>query len=219
MSGGIMKRFVAAVVVISLLGFAILARAETLVAPEVLVKNAVQEVLTAIKQGKSDKKQIQDLVDARVLPVFDFTLMTKRTVDRQAWKDATPEQKKMLVEQFRDLLLRSYIGKAFGASKNVTVKFEPTQYAESDDQVTVKTQINTPGDAPLAVEYDLKKTSAGWRVVDFSVAGPRLALEMYSGQFRVPLQQSGIDGVIKFLVDKNHAAENVVASARKADAK
>jgi len=219
MFGGYMNRLVAAVAGLAMMGCALMARAESTEAPDVMVKSAVMEVLTVIKQGKSDKAQLEELVNTRVLPLFDFTLMTKRTVDRQTWKDATPEQKKMLVEGFRDLLVRSYIGKAFGASKNVTVKFEPTNYAPSDDQVTVKTQITTPGEAPVAVEYDLKKTSAGWKVVDFSVAGPRVALEMYNGQFSAPLRQSGIDGVIKFLVDKKLAAENSAASVRKADAK
>ena len=213
-----MKRFIAAVVGMSFLSLATLVRAEAPVSPDVMVKSAVQDVLAVLKQGKSDKKQIQDLVDTRVLPLFDFTLMTKRAVGLP-WKTATPEQKKMLVDQFRDLLVRVFIGKAFSGNTDAAVKFEPSNFAESDDQVTVKTVITTPGNAPVAVEYDLKKTSVGWKVVDFSVAGPRLALDIYSNQFRDPLQQSGIDGLIKFLEEKNHAAELALASARKADAK
>ena len=213
-----MKRWVAGFVGMSLLSFAILTRAETTVAPDVMVKGAVQDVLAVLKQGRSSKKQIQDLVDTKVLPMFDFTLMTKRAVG-PIWKTATPEQKKTLVDEFRDLLVRVFIGKAFTGVSDVTVKFEPTNYSEGDDQVTVKTLISTPGETPVAVEYDLKKTSVGWKVVDFSVAGPRLALDIYSNQFRDPLQQSGIDGLIKFLEDKNHAAEKALATVHKADAK
>ena len=218
MFGGNMKRVVIALVSLTLLGFTLVARAEAIVAPDAMVKNAVQEVLGVLKQGKSDKKQIQDLVDTKVLPMFDFTLMTKRAVG-QIWRTASPDQKKMLVDQFRDLLVRVFIGKAFTGVTNVTVKFEPTNYSEGDDQVTVKTLISTPGETPVAVEYDLKKTSAGWKVVDFSVAGPRLALDIYSNQFREPLQQSGIDGLIKFLVEKNRAAEIALAAARKTEVK
>jgi phospholipid transport system substrate-binding protein len=218
MFGGNMKKLIAAFVVVSLLGFALFARAETVVAPDVMVKTAVQDVLAVLKQGKSDKKQIQDLVDTKVLPMFDFTLMTKRAVG-PIWKTATPEQKKVLVDQFRDLLVRVFIGKAFTGVSNVSVKFEPTNFAEGDDQVTVKTLISTPGEAPVAVEYDLKKTSVGWKVVDFSVAGPRLALDIYSNQFRDPLQQTGIDGLIKFLEEKNRAAENALVAGQKAAAK
>ncbi len=218
MFGGNLKRVVIALVSLTLLGFTLVARAEAIVAPDAMVKNAVQEVLGVLKQGKSDKKQIQDLVDTKVLPMFDFTLMTKRAVG-QIWRTASPDQKKMLVDQFRDLLVRVFIGKAFTGVTNVTVKFEPTNYSEGDDQVTVKTLISTPGETPVAVEYDLKKTSAGWKVVDFSVAGPRLALDIYSNQFREPLQQSGIDGLIKFLVEKNRAAEIALAAARKTEVK
>jgi phospholipid transport system substrate-binding protein len=207
-----MKRVVAALAGISLLCFSIIVNAETAVAPDVMVKSAVQDVLTLLKQGKSSKKEIQDLVDSRVLPMFDFKLMTRRAVG-QAWKTATPEQQKELVDEFRNLLVRVFIAKAFSGVSDVKVKFEPTNYTEGDDQVTVKTLISTPGEAAVAVEYDLKKTLAGWKVVDFSVAGPRLALDIYSNQFRDPLQQTGVDGLIKFLVEKNRAAENALAAA------
>ena len=103
-----MKRLVVAVFGISLLGFVMLARAETAASPDAMVKSAVQDVLTVLKQGKSDKKQIQELVDTRVLPQFDFTLMTKRAVG-PIWKTATPEQKKILVDEFRNLLVRVFI--------------------------------------------------------------------------------------------------------------
>ena len=214
-----MKRLVAAVLGISLFSFSIFANAETAVAPDVMVKSAVQDVLALLKQGKSNKKEIQDLVDTRVLSMFDFKLMTKRAVG-PIWKTATPDQQKVLVEEFRNLLVRVFIAKAFTGVSDVKVKFEPTNYTEGDDQVTVKTLISTPGETPVAVEYDLKKTSAGWKVVDFSVAGPRLALDIYSNQFRDPLQQTGVDGLIKFLGDKNRAAEvALAAAAQKAQAK
>lgn len=188
------------------------------VAPELLVKNVVQEVLVALKQDKADKKKIQAMVDEKVLPIFDFTLFTKRAVG-VAWKTASADQKKVLVDEFRDLLVRVFIAKAFVSSGNHSVKFEPVKYAEGDDQVTVKTFIVTPGEAAIAVDYDLKKTAAGWKVVDLAIAGPRLAVDIYSNQFREPLQQSGVDGLIKFLTDKNKAAESNLVAGRKADAK
>lgn len=214
-----MKKVVALVVGMSLLAGSMLLRAETM-APDVLVKNTVQEVLLALKQEKSDKKKIQAMVDEKVLPMFDFTLMTKRAIGPgTAWKEASAEQKKMLVDEFRNLLVRAFIAKAFTSSGNRTVKFEPSKYVEGDDQVTIKTQIITQGEQPIAVDYDLKKTSAGWKAVDIAIEGPRLAAEIYHNQFHDPLQQSGVDGVIKFLVEKNKSADGVAISVRKAEAK
>jgi phospholipid transport system substrate-binding protein len=212
-----MKRFIALMLAVLLSAFPIFVRAEA-VTPDALVKNTVHGVLAALKQEK-DKKKIQALVDEKVLPLFDFTLMTKRAVG-PAWKTATAEQKKVLIDEFRDLLVRVFIAKAFTDNADRTVKFEPGKYAEDDDQVTVKTLIISQGKESISVDYDLKKTTAGWKVVDLAIAGPRLALDIYSNQFREPMQQSGIDGLIQFLADKNHAAENAVAAAvRKVESK
>lgn len=213
-----MKRLMVAVVGMLLLGVFTSVRAET-ASPNVIVEDTVQEVMATIHREKSDKKKIQVLVEEKVLPLFDFTLITKRAVG-PAWKTATTEQKKILVDEFRDLLVRVFIAKAFSNVGNRSVKFEPSKYAEGDDQVTVKTLIVNPGEASLSVDYDMKKTSAGWRVVDLAIAGPRVALDIYSNQFREPLQQSGVDGLIKFMLEKNHVADIAAAApARKSDAK
>lgn len=213
-----MKRLMAAVVGMLLLGLFASVRAET-VSPNAVVEETVQEVMSTIRREKSDKKKIQVMVEEKVLPLFDFTLITKRAVG-PAWKTATAEQKKILVDEFRDLLVRVFIAKAFSSVGNHSVKFELGKYAEGDDQVTVKTLIVSPGEASVSVDYDMKKTSAGWRVVDLAIAGPRVALDIYSNQFREPLQQSGIDGLIKFLVEKNHVADIAAAApARKSDTK
>lgn len=187
--------------------------------PDALVKNTVQEVLTGLKQEKGDKKKIQAMVDEKVLPLFDFTLLTKRAVGPD-WKSATTEQKKILVDEFRDLLVRVFIAKAFTDSNNSrTVKFEPFKYVEGDDQVTIKSQLMVPGAEAVAVDYDLKKTSSGWKVVDIAIAGPRLALDIYHNQFHEPLQQGGIDGLVKFLIEKNHTADGGGLPAHKVEAK
>lgn len=214
--GVYMKRFISMMVGVSLLGFSAFVRAE--LAPQALIENAVQEVMTTLKHER-DKKKIQALVDEKVLPLFDFTLITKRAVG-VTWKTASAEQKKVLVDEFRDLLVRVFIAKAFTNIGNRTVKFEPSKYAEGDDQVTVQTLVVTPGEASFSVDYDLKKTSAGWKVVDLAIAGPRVALEIYRNQFQVPLQQGGVDGVIKFLAEKNRAGDmSATELVRKADAK
>lgn len=212
-----MKRLMVAVVGILLSGLFTSARAEA-ASPNVIVEDTVQEVMASIHREKSDKKKIQALVEEKVLPLFDFTLITKRAVG-PAWKTATSEQKKILVDEFRDLLVRVFIAKAFSNVGNHSVKFEPSKYADGDDQVTVKTLIVRPGEASVSVDYDMKKTSAGWRVVDLAIAGPRVALDIYSNQFREPLQQSGVDGLIKFLAEKNQVADIAAAPARKSEAK
>lgn len=209
-----MKQWIATVVAGVMLGFAACAQAVSPDAnPDALVEGTIQEAITLVKHEK-DPKKIQAMVDDKILPLFDFTLITKRAIG-VAWKTASAEQKQQLVEEFRSLLVRVFISKAFNNLSNRTVKVEHGDYTSGDDQTTVHTVVNTPGEAPLSVDYDFKKTAGGWKVVDLGVAGPRVALEIYRNQFQGQIQQGGVDSVIKFLADKNHEA----AGVKKADLK
>jgi phospholipid transport system substrate-binding protein len=69
----------------------------------------------------------------------------------------------------------------------------------------VQTLIKLPGGAPpMGVDYDMGNTAAGWKVYDVRVAGASLIIN-YRNLFAQEIQNSGIDGLIKSLVDKNSA--------------
>ena len=203
-----MKQWIATVAAGAMLAFTTFAHAVSQdVNPDVLVESTIHEALDLVKHEK-DQKKIQAMVDEKILPLFDFTLITKRAIG-VAWKSASAEQKQQLVEEFRSLLVRVFISKAFNNLANRTIKVERGDFSSGDDQATVHTVVNTPGEAPLSVDYDFKKTAGGWKVVDLGVAVPRVALEIYRNQFQGQIQQGGVDSVIKFLADKNHEAASV----------
>jgi len=83
-------------------------------------------------------------------------------------------------------------------------------------EVTIKTVIVKPGTQSIPVDYDMEKTSTDWKVYDLSIEGVSLVTS-YRGTFAEQVQQGGIDGLIKTLVDKNQAAAN--APLRKAEGK
>jgi len=185
------------------------ARAE-IVEPDVLIRNIAQEVLSIAKQDRGnrtgDKKAILALVDAKVLPNFDFERMTQEAVGR-SWRSATPEQKKALVSEFRKLVVNTYTN-AFTRLEDQTVKVQPVVMPAVADEVTVKTLITKPGADPIAVDYEMEKTPDGWKAIDLTVEGASL-VTTYRGTFDELVDQSGIDGLIKTLVEKN-AANNAL---------
>ena len=201
-----------------LFGWAGVAQAED-EQPDALVKSAVQDVLAAIKQdkGKAESKKLMAVVDSEVLPLFDFTLMTKRAVG-PAWKNATPEQKSKTVEEFRSLLIRAYISSKLVNLGDQQVTFEPLKIAPNDDQVDVKMLTTKTGEAAQDVIFTMKKTAAGWRVTDVKIFGSFVAKGVYSAQFEEQIRQGGMDGLLKWLVDKNLAG-NAKTAIRKVDAK
>lgn len=174
--------------------------------PDVLIKNTAQEVLTIVKQDKDirsgDKKKVLDLVEAKVLPHFDFERMTRLAVGK-GWRTASPEQKKSLVTEFRNLLVRTYTN-AFTGYKDQTLEVKPLRMPAGADEVTVKSLILKPGAQPIAVDYEMEKTADGWKAYDLSVEGASL-VTTYRGTFADQVAQSGIDGLIKMLADKNAA--------------
>src|SRR5260221_2705908 len=80
-------------------------------APDVLVKNVTLEVVDLIAKDKEiqsgNRAKLIELIEAKVLPHFNFTAMTGLAMG-QSWNKASAEQKKRLTEEFRILLVRTY---------------------------------------------------------------------------------------------------------------
>lgn len=196
-------------IVAGLLCMASVAQAET-IAPDVLIDTTVRDVIAIVKQDKDiqagDQKKILELVDAKVLPHFDFVRMTQLAVGKH-WRRATNEQKQALVTEFRNMLVRTYT-KAFTVYRDQTVEMKPFRMAADATEVTVKTAIIKPGVPPVPVDYEMRKTGDGWKAFDVSIEGVSL-VNSYRGTFGTQIEQSGIDGLIKTLSDKNADAANV----------
>lgn len=176
--------------------------------PDVLIKGTSIEVLDIVRKDKDmregNQKKILELVDAKVLPHFNFERMTKLAVGK-SWRTATPEQKQALITEFRTMLVRTYT-KAFTSYRDQIIEVKPLKLASDATEVTVKTEIIKPGaQQPVLVDYDMEKMPNGWKVYDLTVEGVSLVTS-YRGTFADQVQQSGIDGLIKTLAEKNQAA-------------
>ncbi|MEO1766662.1 MlaC/ttg2D family ABC transporter substrate-binding protein [Thiobacter aerophilum] len=172
--------------------------------PDELVKSVASEVMNIIKSDKDiqkgDQKKIYALVDAKVLPHFDFTRMTRLAVGRY-WREATPEQQQRLTKEFRDLLVRTY-AMSLANYKNQTIEYKPLRVGPNDTDVTVKTVVIEPGRQPIPIDYQMVKTADGWKVYDITVEGVSLVVN-YRSSFAQEIQQGGIERLIHALAEKN----------------
>lgn len=189
------------------LAFALPAFAQGL-GPDELVKKVTDEVLGAIKSDKQlaagDRQKALQLAEEKVLPHIDFAEATRLAVGR-AWREATGEQKKRLVEEFRRMLVRTYAN-AIGPYEGQTMKVAPTRNKPEDDEATVRAQFIRSGGKPVQLEYQMRKTQGGWKVYDIVVEGVSLVLT-YRSEFDAVVKQQGIDGLIKRLAEKNTPAK------------
>jgi len=191
-----------------LMALALPARAQQDLGPEELVRKVTQDVLDAIRSDKQlaagDKQKALKLAEEKVLPLIDFEEAARLAVGR-AWAQATPEQRKKLVEEFRKMLVRTY-SNAISAYEGQTMQVLPVRMKPGDTEVTVHNRYIRAGGTPLPVDYQMHKTDQGWKIYDITVEGVSLVLT-YRSEFDAVVKQSGIDGLIKRLEEKNTPAK------------
>jgi phospholipid transport system substrate-binding protein len=177
--------------------------------PNVLLQATTLEVIAAMKQGRDaqggQQKQIASVVETRVVPLFDFSRMTQLAVARN-WRAATPTQQAALTAAFKSLLVRTYSA-ALASYRDQVIEFRSLRSAPADTEVTVKSVVKQSGIAPIAMDYDMEKTPAGWKVFDIKVAGISLVTN-YRDSFSEIIRDDGVDGLIKALEDKNRQGES-----------
>ena len=171
--------------------------------PDGLIKAVVSDVMTSIKADPEIQKgsipRIVDLVEKKIVPYTDMRRTTEMAMGPN-WKKASPEQQAQLVNEFKNLLIRTYSG-ALSQLRDQTIQFKPLRTAPDDKDVIVKTVIVGRGD-PLSLDYRLEKTANGWKVYDMNIMGVWL-VEAYRNQFSNQIGQSGVEGLVKFLQERN----------------
>ena len=172
-------------------------------APDVLIKMVVTDVMTSVKADPDIQKgnipKIVDLVEKKIVPYTDMRRTTEMAMGPN-WKKATPEQQAQLVTEFKNLLIRTYSG-ALSQLRDQTVQFKALRAAPDDKEVVVKTVVIGRGD-PVPLDYRLEKTANGWKVYDMNIMGVWL-VEAYRNQFANQISQNGVEGLVKFLQERN----------------
>jgi phospholipid transport system substrate-binding protein len=183
------------------------ARANTELAPDALAKSVTDEVLAVVRADKDiqggNPQKVAQLVEAKVIPHFNFARMTQLAVGRN-WRQASVEQQKALTEEFKTLLVRTYAA-AFKGYRNQTVDYRPLRMNPEDTEVVVKSVIRQPsGGQAVAVDYSMERAGATWKVYDVKIEGISL-VENYRNTFNNEIQKGGVDGLIRTLTEKNRA--------------
>ncbi|MEJ7669837.1 MAG: ABC transporter substrate-binding protein [Casimicrobiaceae bacterium] len=168
------------------------------------VKRTSQELLQIIradpKVQAGDQARIREVVEAKVFPNIDFERMTSLAMGRN-WRVASPEQQKWLIEEFRTLLVRTYSG-ALAQYRDQTMDYKPLRAEPNATDVTVRTEVLRPGQAPVPIDYSMTRTKEGWKAYDIIVGGVSLVTN-YRDEFSEQIKTSGVDGLIKTLAAKN----------------
>ena len=175
--------------------------------PDELVKTVTDEVLTIVRNDKDiqngNARKAVALVEAKVLPHFNFMRMTQLAVGRE-WRNISPAQQKTLSEEFKTLLVRTY-SKALTEYRNQAIEYRPFALKPGETEAKVRTLVKQPSSAkPIELDYSLEQNGGAWKVYDIEVAGVSLVTN-YRDSFASEIRNNGVDGLIKVLQTKNNS--------------
>ena len=134
-------------------------------APDALVQSVTAETLAIVRQehaaGAADAKSITRLLEAKVVPHFDFTRMTRLAMGRN-WRLASPDQQQAVTAEFKTLLVHTYSAE-LANYRDQKIEFIPTRASPEDVDVTVRSVVKQPAAEPVTIDYTLAKEPDGWK--------------------------------------------------------
>ena len=173
--------------------------------PVALIRSTADYVLAQIRQRKAelekDSSGIYELVQEKILPHFDFRVMSRGALGRY-WRRATEAQKQRIAQEFQELLVRTYATTLLNYSDQ-EVEYLPFRGKPGDKRVTVSTRVHDRGGPPIPINYRLYRTSDGrWKIYDVVVDGVSL-VSSYRSSFAAEVKKGGIEGLITSLSEHN----------------
>jgi len=186
-------------------------------APDALLRAVTVKVIDILKQDQetrtADSMKVAALVESDIAPLFDFGRMTRLAMAHN-WRLATPEQQTVLTREFRSLLLRTY-STALANYRGEVFEFKRLRAPPLATEVTVRSEVEQPGKERVALDYEMEKTPAGWKIYDVKVAGVRL-VTTYRDIFAEKVRDGGVSGLIQFLADGNQEGSARFNTVRRA---
>lgn len=179
--------------------------ADSMSAPQALVKNASDEMLKALKDNKAELNQnpdkIYSLVEQILMPYFDFEKMSKLALGKN-WRQLDDDQRVKFVEEFRLLLIRTY-STAMLEYTNEEIRMLPFRDDLSRKRVTVPMEVVQPAGPPIPMSLALYENGDNaWKVYDVKIDGVSLVTN-YRSSFATQIRNKGVNNLISDLADRN----------------
>ncbi len=173
-----------------------------------LIQKLSNDVLAHLQQhpvkDEASRAAFATFVEREVLPHFNLARMTSLAVG-SAWRQASSPQRERLIAEFRQFLLRTYTNAA-KEYNDERLEFAPLRVNPGDPFVRVGARVVRSGAEPIPVEYVLEAREGRWQVFDVIVAGVSLVTS-YRSSFAAEIERGGIDGLIRWLAERNARGE------------
>ena len=158
------------------------------------IQSLCDGLIATMKAGKKAGAKGRAAAIAPVLDhSFDLALMARLSVGT-SWAGMTPAQQQAVTAAFRRMTIAQY-AKNFDNFSGQSFTIAPQVEARGSDRL-VRTTLNSPGDAPVAIAYRLRQTGGGWRVIDIFYRNAVSQIATRRADFAQTLQKGGANALI-----------------------
>lgn len=172
----------------------LLAQADPAVAPVQALDSGLLQIMKAGKAaGKAGRAAaIGPVVDRS----FDLPLMTRLAVGT-TWPTIAPADQQALVAAFRRLTVAQYAANFDGFSGE-SFAIQPQVESRAGDKL-VRTTLNQPKGSPEQLNYRLRNSGGGWRIIDVYYRNSVSQLATRRSDFASILQSGGAKALVRHL--------------------
>jgi len=158
-------------------------------------------LLTAMKAGgRTDFSRRFEMLAPAVDQAFDLPAVLSASIGLE-WASLSQQQQGRLLDAFRRYTVASYVANFDNyAGQSFTVS--PDTRSLGVDRVVVKSRIAPVSGDATELDYVMKQTPSGWKVVDVLAAGSISRVAVQRSDFRHLLSKGGGDALLASLQRK-----------------
>jgi phospholipid transport system substrate-binding protein len=166
---------------------------------EDFVQATADRILVVLRDSSLDVDQRRERVEAVVEESADVTTIGKLVLAKY-WRTFSADEQNRYLHEFRAYLSATY-GRNIDNYSNETVEVLGGR-PEARDDYTVHTRIVRTAAENILVDYRVRKTESGWRIIDIIPEGVSMVGNLRS-QFGEIVSRSGANGLLDALAKKN----------------
>ena len=149
------------------------------------------------------KKQLEPVI----AKTFDLPLMAAKVLGRH-WKSLAPADQKRWAAAFAGLTVKTY-AEQFDENSGLVFEIGAVQAAPGGTAL-VRTKLKRANDDPVAIDYRMRPSASGWRVMDIFLNGTVSELALRRSEYGSVLERDGFEKLVvtlqtRSLVPASHA--------------
>ena len=140
-----------------------------------------------------------DRLSPALQELFDLPFMAEKSVGRH-WKTASPKDQEILVQTFVRYSIANYAGRFHGYSGQQfeTLGEEPSARGTR----LVRTRLVDPNDENVKLDYRLRATDGGWKIVDVYLNGTVSELALRRSEYSSMIKREGLEALLAALDER-----------------